>query len=125
MALLTPILFLVNSNEDRELQWTQILLNSVSGAAIDGYAIYRVVSDKKLMAHAPRKSNKIMAVAVGWAFAEITAMRLVKILATEFVEDDFRVEALISSFTSLFDFIRIIGITFLIEKLTRRINQQS
>ena len=63
-----------------------------------------------------------MAVAVGWAFAEITAMRLVKILATEFMEDDFRAEALISSFTSLFDFIRIIGITFLIEKLTRRIN---
>ena len=66
-----------------------------------------------------------MAVAIGWALAEIAAMRLVKILATEFVEDDFRIEALISSFTSLFDFIRIIGVTFLMEKLTRRINQQS
>ena len=101
------------------------MLNSVLGAAIDGYAIYWIISDKKLMAHAPRKSNKIMAVAIGWAFAETTAMRLVKILATEFIEDDFRVEALIASFTSVFDFIRIIGTTFLIEKLTRRSGQHS
>ena len=125
MALFTPILFLGSGGEDRELQWTQILLNAILGAAIDGYAIYSVVSNKKVMAHAPRKSTKIMAVAIGWAFAEVIALRLAKTLASEVTGDDFRVEALVSSFTSLFDFIRIIGTTFLIEKLTRRGSQGS
>ena len=125
MALLAPVLFLISGNEDRELQWTSILLNSILGAAIDGYAIFRVVGDKKLMTHTPRKSHKIMAVAIGWALAEVTAMRLVKILATEFMEDAFRVEALVSSFTGLFDFIKIIGIAFLVEKVARRGSQYS
>ena len=61
-----------------------------------------------------------MAIALGWAFAEIFSLRLVKILTTEFYADEFRFETLIISFTSLFDFLRIVGVTFFVEKITRR-----
>ena len=61
-----------------------------------------------------------MAIALGWAFAEILSLRLVKILTTEFYADEFRFETLIISFTSLFDFLRIVGITFFVDKISRR-----
>ena len=61
-----------------------------------------------------------MAIALGWAFAEITSLRLVKILTSEFQADEFRAETLINSFTSLFDLLRIVGVTFLVEKMSRK-----
>ena len=72
------------------------------------------------MPHVPRKSTKIVAIALGWAFSEITSLRLVKILTSEFQADEFRLETLINSFTSLFDLLRIIGMTYLVEKVNRR-----
>ena len=84
MALLTPILLLVSSGDEAYLQQTQILLNSATTPLIEGFALYKLLSDKKLMPHVPRKSTKIMAIALGWAFSEITSLRLVKILTSEF-----------------------------------------
>ena len=84
MALVTPILLLVSSGDEVYLQQTQILLNSAVTPLIEGFALYKLLSDKKLMPHVPRKSTKIMAIALGWAFSEITSLRLVKILTSEF-----------------------------------------
>ena len=84
MALVTPILLLVSSGDEVYLQQTQILLNSAATPLIEGFALYKLLSDKKLMPHVPRKSTKIMAIALGWAFSEITSLRLVKILTSEF-----------------------------------------
>ena len=95
-------------------------MNSLATSLIESYALYRLLSDKKLMPHVPRKSTKIMAIALGWALAEITSLRLVKILTSEFQADEFRMETLLNSFTSLFDFMRIVGVTFLVEKMSRR-----
>ena len=79
-----------------------------------------VISDKKLMPHITKKADKIMAVALGWALTEITLYKVVRLSATQFNEESVRVEIFVDALSSLLDFIRVIGIAFLVEKLTRR-----
>ena len=53
MALLTPILLLISSEDETYLWWTQIILNSAATPLIEGFALYKLLSDKKLMPHVP------------------------------------------------------------------------
>ena len=72
------------------------------------------------MPHTIRRSDKILAVATGWALTEIFLYKVIRLSATQMSEETVKVEIFIDAFSSLLDFVRIIGMTFLVEKLTRR-----
>ena len=82
--------------------------------------MHYVLNDKKLMTHVAKKSDKVIAVALGWALTEITLYKVIRLSATQFAEESVRIEIFIDAFSSLLDFIRIIGVAYLVEKLTRR-----
>ena len=99
---------------------SQISANTLLTLLLDVYALQFVLKDKKLMPHTIRRSDKILAVATGWAFTEIFLYKVIKLSATQMGEETIKVEIFIDAFSSLLDFVRIIGMTFLVEKLTRR-----
>ena len=79
-----------------------------------------VLNDKKLMPHTVKKSDKILAVALGWALTEIAIYKVIRLAATQLNEESIRIEILMDALSSILDFIRVVGVAYLVEKLTRR-----
>ena len=87
---------------------------------IETQALVYVLTLKKLMPHEARKSTKIMAVACGWALSELVSTKILQPVAAVAYEDVVRPDVLITSLSAVLDFVRIVGTTFLAEKLTRK-----
>ena len=72
------------------------------------------------MKHEPRKSTKIVTIACGWALCHLVCTQILKAVTRQMYEDTVRSDLILSSFSAVLDFVRIIGTTFLIEKLNRK-----
>lgn len=83
-------------------------------------ALIYVLTLRKLMPHETRKSTKIMAVACGWALCDLASTQILRPVATVAYEDIIRPDILLTCLSAVLDFVRIVGTTFLIEKLTRK-----
>lgn len=72
------------------------------------------------MKHEARKSTKIVTVACGWAFCHLLCTQILKAVTKQLYEDVIRPDLVLMSLTAALDLTRIIGTTFLIEKLNRK-----
>ena len=124
LALLAPLLFQsgLTMSEETPLvfQWAEIAFNTLLSVLLETYALRYMLAQRHLMKHEPRKSTKIVAVACGWAFCHMLCTQILKAVTRQMYEDTVRADLILSSFSALFDFVRIIGTTFLIEKLNRK-----
>ena len=64
--------------------------------------------------------TKIVTIACGWGLAHQASTQILKAVTTQFLEDNIRPDLILSSFSAVLDFVRIVGMTFLIEKLSRK-----
>ena len=72
------------------------------------------------MKHEARKITKIVTIACGWGLAHQASTQILKAVTTQLYEDNIRPDLILSSFSAVLDFVRIVGTTFLIEKLSRK-----
>ena len=101
-------------------QWAEIAFNTLLSVLLETYAIRYVLRQRHLMKHEPRKTTKIVTVACGWALCHLVCTQIMKAVTRQMYEDTIRLDLILSASSALLDFVRIIGTTFLIEKLNRK-----
>ena len=75
---------------------------------------------RHLMKHEARKMTKIVTIACGWGFCHLASTQILKAVTSTVYEDNIRADMIVTSFSAVLDFVRIIGTTFLVEKLSRK-----
>ena len=109
-----------DSDKSLAFYWGQITLNALLAVALETGALYYCFMQRKLMQFESRKMPKIVAISCGWAIGHLMSSQVLRAVSSQLYEETVRYDLLLSNFSAVLDFVRIIGMALLVEKMSRK-----